>query len=308
MTSELIPVVVHAEVDTAPSPEDRAVYAWLDAQKSAHTVRSYTESMRQWREWLSSRGVPLAGPRRQDADAWRNHLADVKKRKPKTVDSRLIAVRSFYDYLVGEGALDVNPIKGAKLLNQGPHQQTHALDEDEVKRLSVAAKAVGPWRRFLVLFLATTGCRISEALGVRVEDIGKSSGVPVATLTRKGGERGDVPLDGTLHEMLIEYMSGLEPTAYVFSKDGGLTPVTYSAARFAIGLIGRKAGLAGVHPHVLRATLITILLDKEKPVDRVQALVGHRKTDTTRSYDRGKGKLKRLLDLTATMAQVADLD
>lgn len=307
-------VVVHAP-DT--SSEDRAVQAWLDAQKSEHTRRSYEQAIRLWRLHLRLRGVPLQSPRRRDMDEWRNALIEIG-RKPKTVDARMIAVRSFYDYLVSEvDGYDVNPVRAAKLLNTGAHTPTAALAEDEVKALTTAAKEAGPDRRLLVLLMATTGCRVKEAIGLKVEDIGRASGLPIVTLTRKGGRRDRVTVDPAVHEMLTRHVEGRDGAAYVFTRvrDGETLPMSYSAAAFAVRWIAKRAGLVDettgkprVSPHVLRATLITIMLDRSAPIDDVQDLVGHSKTDTTRAYDRGKGKLRKMAKVSTAMAELVDLE
>lgn len=300
------------------SGEDRAVNAWLDAHGHGHTRRSYETAMKMWREHLRKRGVLLQSPRRHDMDEWRNELV-AAGRKPKTVDSRMIAVRSFYDYLVSEvDGYDVNPVRGAKLLNTGPHAQTEALDEDEVRRLTAAAREAGPTRRLLVVFMSTTGCRVNEAIQLKVGDIGRHSGIANVTFTRKGGKRDRVGIDPTIHALLVEHVQGREAGDYVFTRtdrSGNVLPLSYSSAAFAIRWIAKRAGLVDeatgkirVSPHVLRATLITVMLDKGEHIDNVQDLVGHAKTDTTRGYDRGKGKLKKMAAVSTAMAGLVDLD
>jgi integrase/recombinase XerD len=311
-TGEVIPAAEQ-------SSEDRAIDAWIAAQKSEHTRRSYRTAMNLWRVHLRQRGVLLQSPRRQDMDEWRNALV-AEGKKDKTVDSRMIAIRSFYDYLVSEiDGYDVNPVRGAKLLNTGVHTPTSALDEDEVHRLTVAAREAGPDRRLLVLLMSTTGCRVKEAIGLKVSDLRKSSGIPVVVLTRKGGRRDEVPVDPTVHELLTSHVQGRDADSHVFTRVDRLTgeavPLSYSSAAFAVRWIAKRAGLVDettgkvrVTPHVLRATLITVMLDKDKPIDHVQDLVGHSKTDTTRAYDRGKGKLRKLARVSSAMAGLVDLD
>jgi integrase/recombinase XerD len=319
MTASLAPVFTGDSSELAAhieSSEDRAVSAWLDAQISPHTRRSYETAMKAWREHLRKRGVLLQSPHRLDMDKWREALI-AEGKKPKTVDSRMIAVRSFYDYLVSEiDDYDVNTVRGAKLLNTGVYQPTAALDEDEVRALTVAAREAGPDRRLLVLLMSTTGCRVKEAIGLKAGDIRKSSGIPVVVLTRKGGRRDEVPVDPAVHELLAEHARDRGSDDYVFTRvrDGVTLPMSYSSAAFAIRWIAKRAGLVEdsgkvrVSPHVLRATLITVMLDKNKAIDHVQDLVGHAKTDTTRGYDRGKGKLRKMAEVSSAMAGLVDLD
>jgi integrase len=258
-----------------------------------------------WRDWLQHRGRLLAdlpgpgyrGPRRVDADEWRDHLLKAQGMRPKSVDTRLIPIRSFYDYLCTEELLEANPIRNARLLNAKAYRPTPALSEEEMVRLAVAADELDPARRLFVAVHATTICRVSEALGIRVRDLARESGHPVVWLTRKGGERGYVPLDPAVHTAIEEHVAalGLTEDDLLFSRPGH-PPMTYSAAQNLYDWLGRRSGICKqvgqtktgkpilkslVTPHVLRATGITILLDKEQPIDRVQKLAGHRRTDTT---------------------------
>jgi integrase/recombinase XerD len=325
--TDLVPVEPYAVVEYVESGGfDNAVQAWLDAQISAHTVRSYAKAMELWRAYLDGLGIVLVddttadprmyrGPRRHHADAWRSLL--LSGRAPglrteatlakKSVDSRLVAVRSFYDYLVDEEAIEVNPIRGVRLFNAGAEHPAQALDVDELKRLVDAAYAThAALPRSLVLLLATTGCRIAEALAVRVEDLGRSSGYPTVTLTRKGGKRQTLVIDAPVHEHLIRLVAGRPPEAFAFSRDDGQTAITYSAAWYLLDRAATFAGLLGpdrahVHPHMLRATLITKLLNDGVPVEQVQEYVGHAKSETTLGYFRGWQQLAKQAEIAAKM-------
>lgn len=320
------PVAVEVYVE---DPFDAAIRAWLSAQPSPHTRRSYEKAIEQWQAFLEDTDVVLAdnqtgtyyrGPRRHHADAWRNALVDgsapglgseripAKPLAAKSVDSRLVAVRSFYDYLVSEEAIPANPIRGAKLLNRGPEHQTQALSPEELRALTDAAYATeAALPRLLVLLLSTTGCRISEALGLRVEDIGRSQGFPVITLTRKGGFRQTISIDSPVHEHLLRWAEGMSRDVPIFTRGGKV--LSYSGARFLLDQIGRRARLVDetrptVHPHMLRATLITVLLNKGWSIEEVQEYVGHAKTETTLGYHRGRGQLDKQARLAAEMGSI----
>jgi integrase len=327
--TDLVPVAPAEVAVPVQSAEDAAIDAWLTAQQSEHTRRSYAYAMKAWRAWLRQRGRLLAdlpgpryqGPRRVDAEEWRDHLLTQGMRR-KSVDTRLIPIRSFYDYLCTEELLEVNPIRNAKLFNAKAHRPTPALSEEELNRLAAVFVDLDPTRRLFASVHSTTVCRVSEALNIRVGDIQRESGHWVVWLTRKGGERGFVALDPAVHAMIEEHVAalGLGRDDLLFSRPG-MPPMTYASAQFTYDLLGRKAGLvrvvgkykrwpnrdrveSTVTPHMLRATGITLLLDKGRAIDRVQTLAGHKMMDTTKLYDRGQGNVRRQVELVSDLAEI----
>jgi integrase/recombinase XerC len=335
--TDLVPLAPAALVPAQPSAVDDAVDAWLRSFPNEGTRRSFAHAMTLWRAYLDRIGRDLAdphpvgspdyrGPRRVDANAWRDELRDTisertgRRLSGKTVDARLIAIRSFYEFLCEEGALEVNPIQHAKLLNAKVTKPTPALSKEEMGRLAAAFADLDPTRRLFASVHSTTICRVSEALNIRVSDIQRESGHWVVWLTRKGGARGYVALDPAVHTLIEEHVSalGLKGDDLLFSRPGW-PPMTYSSAKFTYQLLGVKAGLCVevrkssrgkpvlksiVKPHMLRATGITLLLDMGRPVDRVQKLAGHVKTDTTVGYDRGAGSVRRQVELVADLAEI----
>lgn len=317
----LEPVFTAELANQVEDSEDRAVQLWLDSLVSPHTRRSYETAMKGWREHLRARDVLLQSPRRADMDAWR-HKLETDGKKPKTVDSRMIAIRAFYDYLAAEiDGYGANPVRGAKLLNRGPHSQTQALSRDDLRALTARARKAGPDRWLLMLFLATTGCRISEAINLKVEDLGRNAGHCVATLTRKGGRRDEVSVDAQVFNLLTEHVKDSAPDHHVFQphRTAGRTggPFTYAGAYKAVRDLGAATVLGQdsdgkdvtlkVHPHMLRATLATQAIDAGKEITDVQDQLGHAKTETTRLYDRGGRRLRRMASVAGVMAEMVDL-
>lgn len=336
----LVPIpapVFTIAVRPGKTAEDTAVEDWLDEQRSPHTRRSYASAIEQWRAWLARYDCCSLGlPHRRHAFDWRASMKDAGL-KPKTIDSRLVAARSFYDYLcdLPGSPLIVNPIKSKKLLlNTGVHQRTKALAEEEVKALTAAAKSKiqdspttglvrGNDQRLLIAFLATTGCRIKEAIGLRVEDLDRQAGQPIATVTIKGGDRRPISVDPHVFDMLMRHSEGWPPDWHVFQphRAAGRNGAGYSysgayrlvqSASIAAGLV--KKGVEGepkkarVHPHMLRATFITQAIDAGMEITDVQDQVNHSMTETTRGYDNGARRHRRMAKVVGVLAEMVDLE
>jgi site-specific recombinase XerD len=119
-----------------------------------------------------------------------------------------------------------------------------------------------------------------------------------------------------MYQMLTRHVAGRSPEDHVFTRqtDSGEQPMTYSSAAFTVRWIAKRAGLVDesgktrVTPHVLRATFITLALDAGVALEHVQDMAGHRQTDTTRSYDRARGRLAGMAEASAKVSQILDLD
>jgi hypothetical protein len=158
--TDLVPLAPAALVPTQPSGVDDAVQAWLRSFPNEGTRRSFAHAMTLWRAYLHRIGRDLAdphpvgspdynGPRRVDANAWRDELRDTisertgRKLSGKTVDSRLIAIRSFYEFLCEEGALEVNPIQHAKLLSRASPRKMVGVERSAWDAAQAAATERG---------------------------------------------------------------------------------------------------------------------------------------------------------------------
>ncbi len=137
------------------------------------------------------------------------------------------------------------------------------------------------------------GLRVSEALGLDLEDLSTVRSHRVARVRRKGGRHQDVVLAPRTTDALDGYLTAR----------GGAVPgpvlVTHTAERLdrhaawkVIRRLATKAGIGHrVFPHALRHGFVTAALDAGVPLHRVQDAAGHRDPRTTRRYDRARGAL-----------------
>ncbi|WP_207084738.1 tyrosine-type recombinase/integrase [Nocardioides sp. S5] len=147
-----------------------------------------------------------------------------------------------------------------------------------------AADADSPRTSGLAWLLATTGLRISEACGSRVNDVGQRDTEPWLDVVCKGGLMRSVPL----HE---ETWRRLEPLTQrgsgpIFATRTGAVLDRRAASRTLVR-IAVQAGIRDrLSPHVLRHTFVTLARATGCPLEDVQQAAGHADPATTRSYDR----------------------
>ena len=220
------------------------------------------------------------------------------------------AVRGLHAFAAAEG------MAGSDVASQvrpptPPRRLPRAIGVAEVERLIAAAGAGDgpgdprPLRdRALLELLYGIGARISEAVGLDVDDLGIAdradgpggSDGPPATLrlSGKGGKQRLVPVGRYAWEALDAYLVRARPTLAAGSRRARPSPAVFLNARGgrltrqgAWGILkaaAERAGLAGISPHTLRHPFATHLLDGGADVRVVQELLGHASVTTTQVY------------------------
>jgi site-specific recombinase XerD len=256
---------------------------------SPYTVRNYRNDLAAFFEALSARGIdPLAATR---ADL-RRYLAQLLGlgMAAASVTRKVSTIRGFYKYLRAEGILDNDPFFGVKGPAK-PKRLPRFLDEDEVRRLIAAADSAGPAGlrdRALLELLYAAGLRVSEVSGLDVADIDLRDRV---VRVRGKGNKERIGIFGAAAERALDrYLQEGRPglaaareSALFLNRFGGrlsARSVQTIVQRYAV-----KAGLPRtVHPHLLRHSFATHLLDGGADLRIVQELLGHESPNTTQVY------------------------
>lgn len=254
---------------------------WLAAQQSAHTTDAYRRDLADFQRWLAGRADLLAVDR-GTLDLYRRHLETVGL-KPATIARRLAALSSFYDYLQGERVVALNPVgrvKRPKLSDPSPRQW---LTREQARDCLAVAAKLSPVHSALVGLCLLAGLRISEALGLFLEDLTEADGHKVARVTRKGGRAEDVVLSDACLALLSPVIGGRKSGPVIIGPRGGNVD-RHHAARL-VAQVGRQAGLPRrLVPHDLRHTCAVLSLKAGAPLDRVQQQLGHADPRTTQRY------------------------
>jgi integrase len=166
------------------------------------------------------------------------------------------------------------------------------LDRNEVGALLVAAGLSSPRDHALVSLFALNGLRVSEAVGINIDNLGLERGHRTLTVLRKGGKTVTMPLAPRVARA-IDLAIGERSTGPVFLGADGERLDRHAAGRI-VRRISRRAGIAKrVGPHTLRHAFITAALDAGVPLRDVQEAASHADPRTTMRYDRGRQSLDR---------------
>ena len=241
---------------------------------SLSTRQGYVPTVSDYVEFLHSESALEAD--RPTIRRYMGYLDDRGKSK-LSIDRALSALRKFYDYLVRDGLLDRSPLMLIQF-KRPPSRIPDPLSEAEAERLIEAAE--GPRDRALAELLYATGCRASELTGMRVEDVN----FPERTICvgGKGLKEAFVFFGNKAEEALRRHLDGRTGGHLFLGRRGGsLSPRTVGAI---IKKLGQRVGLAGVHPHRLRHSFASHLIDSGADVMYVKELLRHESVRTTQIY------------------------
>lgn len=301
----LVPLAEH--ITTGPRPKqgpglvDRIRAAWLLAQPSAHTREAYARDFDTWRGFLDGLGVDVLVARRTHADAWAR-VREASRDAPATLARRLAAVSSFYGYAAGyvdDHALGVDVTNPAALVRRPRRDAgstTRALTAGEYARLLAAAAAEPPvWGArdaAVVAMLGLGGFRVSTVTGMSVEDLGVQGAHRTVSYRVKGGRRKTAPLASVTLMYLNSHLDTrralgdfLPGEPLILAADGGRLD-RHQVMRI-LARCARRADLAdpdGVHPHVLRATYMTVGEEAGISLRDLQHGADHQDPRTTEGY------------------------
>ena len=272
-------------------------YLQIEKNYSRHTILNYKLDLEHFKNFLGELSLEKV-----DYLILRKYLAALKEKnlKSRSVSRRLSALRSFFKFLIREGLLKNNPVASLSSPKQDKPLPLF-LTEEEVTKLIEAAQPKderGLRDRAVMETLYSTGIRVSELVGLNIEDIDFIGGV--AKVMGKGKKERIVPIGdialSTIRAYLERRKKHIEAQALFLNKSG--RRITDRGVRNIIDKYIRMAGIKqGVSPHTLRHSFATHLLDRGADLRSVQELLGHVNLSTTQIYTHlTTEKLKKVYD------------
>ncbi|HSF37133.1 MAG TPA: site-specific tyrosine recombinase XerD, partial [Nocardioides sp.] len=279
------------------------VDAWLthlDVERgvSPHTLAAYRRDLGRWTAYLTTVGVEAPeGVTEAHVTEFLARLRegdeDTRPLAATSAARTLVAVRGLHRFLALEGVLDADPARRVSP-PKAPSRLPKAISVEDVERLLEAA-SVGDTPaslrdRALLEVLYGTGARISEAVGLDVDDVAGEDGV--VRLRGKGGKERMVPLGSYAATALSAWLVRGRPA---LARRGPGTPALFLNTRGArlsrqsawavLRTCAERARVGGhLSPHTLRHSFATHLLEGGADVRVVQELLGHASVTTTQIY------------------------
>ena len=257
----------------------------VERRMSAHTLDAYRRDLIVLAEWAAAQQLDdlTAVP----AEALRRFVAAEHRRglSPKSLQRRLSACRSFYQWLLKHGRVIANPASGLKA-PKAARKLPQVLDADEAVRLVEVPTDVplGLRDRALLELFYSSGLRLSELCGLRWGDLDLRDGY--VTVLGKGSKQRKVPVGSHARNALTAWRveQGGDEAAQVFPGRGG-APISQRAVQIRLKQLAQRQGLfKHVHPHMLRHSFASHILESSGDLRGVQELLGHADIATTQIY------------------------
>ena len=255
----------------------------VERNASPHTLDGYRRDLAALSAWCEAQARdPLA----LGGEDIRAFVAAEHRRglSPKSLQRRLSAVRSFYAWLLKHRRIVASPAAAIRA-PKAPRKLPQVLDPDEVQVLVEVPTDVplGLRDRALLELFYSSGLRLSELCGLRWRDLDLGEGV--VTVLGKGSKQRTVPVGSHARNALAAWRAdtGAGDDAPVFPGRNG--PITPRAVQLRLRQLARRQGLfKRVHPHLLRHSFASHVLESSGDLRGVQELLGHADISTTQIY------------------------
>lgn len=255
---------------------------------SPHTQKAYHRDLATLLEYCRTQGVDkwreLDGRQMRAYAAWR-HRQGIGG---KSLQRNLSAVRAFYRYLINQGHAAQNPAQGIPA-PKTPRRLPRALDVDQAAHLVGIEEqdALAVRDRAMLELMYSSGLRLSELIQLNMENLDLRDAL--VTVLGKGRKTRAVPVGryavaalGKWFAVRTGMIKGDEAAVFINRTGRRLTP---RAFQLRLQQWASKRGIAGrVHPHMLRHSFASHLLESSGDLRAVQELLGHADISTTQIY------------------------
>ncbi len=209
------------------------------------------------------------------------------QRSPKTVNRQLSSLRTFFQYLVNKNLITTNVALNVSTL-KSPQSIPKALDVDQMAKLlsTIASDPLAIRDLAIIELIYSAGLRISEATSLDITDIDLQQN-QVRVLGK--GKKARVGLIGTfahtaLQRWLEQRQQFTQPSQTALFTSKHSTRLTARAIQYRLKKLGAEQDLAQVHPHRIRHSFASHLLESSQDLRSVQELLGHENLSTTQIY------------------------
>jgi integrase/recombinase XerC len=269
---------------------------------SAHTLRNYASDLQQFVDFLAP--ADASGKRRELPEPaaidhltvreWMGELHNAQKTK-SSIARKLAALRTFFQFLVREGVVELNPAKLVSTPRQEKKLPKHLSIEEAIRFIEAPdlETDLGKRDRAMLELMYATGVRVAELTTLNLADVDFRN--QLVRVTGKRRKQRIVPFGEPAADAIRSYLTVRDKflfNAPVSKRDDEALFLNYQGTRITTRSVGRMvekyiricAGMHNISPHALRHSFATHLLDSGADLRDIQELLGHARLSTTQVY------------------------
>jgi site-specific recombinase XerD len=279
--------------------------------ESPHTRKSYRIDISQFFEFIKD-NFPLISSyeeiKKVHFVAYRNWLTD-EDLAPKSINRKMAANSSFFDFLVEKNIVAFNPSNSIKRPRQEVRKATNDASDEQISNLLLmidALKGPGLLHRAVIYTLFTTGIRKAELINLRLKNFFIKEGFYIIEVRAKGGKQLTKVIHPKCSEVINEYIDYLKSTGETLHPEDWIfrpsrnpldpahinKPLNPKSVDYIIKSWCKKAGIdQRISPHSARASYIGSALESGMDLYKISRDVGHASVKTTEEYNKRRQQL-----------------
>lgn len=275
------------------APLNQVVQQYLDylaynKRYSLHTINAYARDMQRLIETLADQGHGTWAD--AQADTIRDAMVTARKTHlaPKSIQRILSSWRSFFTYLLQQNLVKLNPVDGIRA-PKSPRKLPNSLDPDQISQVLnatiVSDDPMAMRDKAMLELTYSCGLRLAELASLNVFDIDLTDASLI--VTGKGNKTRQLPIG---RQAIVALKSWLQQRGQLKCFDANALFINHRGMRMGVrGIQMRMANMAAahgqhIHPHMLRHSFASHLLQSSGDLRAVQELLGHSNISTTQVY------------------------
>jgi site-specific recombinase XerD len=282
-----------------------AVAAYLARFKGSSREHTESDLRCLYLAWCAEQSLDPLAAQRPHLELYIRWMQEIRRFKPSTVSRRFSVTAGFYRTCVIDGIMEHSPAEHVRRPAVPPESPTLGFTHLQFEALLAAAReSPDPCNFALVAMLGLLGLRIFEATSADIADLGEEHGHRVLRVCGKGTKVVLVPLPPAVGRA-IDRAIGSRARGPILINSRGTRMDRHAATR----RLHRLAGTAGIqviraHPHMLRHTFVTTMLDAGVDLRDVQIAARHADPRTTMRYDNSR-KLHQMGEPNSSFRELA---
>lgn len=259
----------------------------IEKQASPHTISNYQRQLQAVSELLVQAEINAWQQVEASTVRWILIQSHKQKLGAKSIGLRLVALRQFLAFLVKRGELKVNPAQGIKAPKVGKHLPKNIDAEQVTQLLNIQSdKPLAQRDLAMMELMYSSGLRLSELQGLNLDNMDLTNGE--VKVLGKGNKERIVPIGSKAITAIQNWLAVREQfqpkeNALFINQRGGR--LSHRSIQLAMEKWGKVQALdTHLHPHKLRHSFATHLLEASQDLRAVQELLGHSSLSTTQIY------------------------